>query len=86
MSRNIVPPPEDRGDIIAMGHWVADCLEERDQLVHRTVVRGVTQEAERLRAALVVVHGYLVEGKYRVAQLVAEDQLNTPTTTQRNQV
>lgn len=80
-----LPAPVDRSDLIAMGTWVADCLDERDQLVFRTVVRGLVEEVERLRAngevdrlraALVIVHGYLVEDNPRVARLVAEDQLN----------
>lgn len=45
-------PPEDRSDLLAMGNWVADCLDERDQLVYRTVVRRLVAEVESLRARL----------------------------------
>lgn len=45
-------PPEDHGDLVAMGHWVADCLDERDQLVFRTVVRTLVEEVEGQQAVL----------------------------------
>lgn len=46
-------PPADRSDLVAMGSWVADCLDEQDQLVFRTVVRHLVDEIQRLRVALI---------------------------------
>lgn len=54
------PAPADRSDLLAMGSWVADCLEESDQLVARTVVRKLVAEIERQRRANLVhavLHG-----------------------------
>lgn len=45
-------PPDDRSDLVAMGTWVADCLDETDHLVWRTVVRNLVDEVERHRILL----------------------------------
>jgi hypothetical protein len=45
-------PPADRGDLGAMGYWVADCLDQRDLLVFRTVVRHLAEQVERQAAVL----------------------------------
>lgn len=50
-----IPPPEDRSDLVAMAHWVADSLDERDLLVFRTVVRRLAEEVETLRAVLRII-------------------------------
>lgn len=44
----IPDPPDDRRDLIAMGHWVADCLDAKNQMTWRTIVRRLVDELERL--------------------------------------
>lgn len=42
-------PPADRSDLVAMGDWLADCLDDENQLVRRTVLRRLVDEIVRLR-------------------------------------
>lgn len=41
--------PADRSDLVVMGHWVADCLDELNHLRWRTIVRRLADELHRLR-------------------------------------
>lgn len=61
-------PIEERGDLVAMGHRVADWLNENDHLVWRTVVRRLVEEVETLRGVL----GIIAEGDGDAKTFAAE--------------
>lgn len=69
-------PPDDRSDLVAMGQWVADCLDERDQLVFRSIVRSLVAEVERHRNANLVrsvIQGYGREAEFVNEAINADD-------------
>lgn len=52
MAEDSLAPPEDRSDLLAMGAWVADCLDERNQLVLRTVDRFLARAGKAVHQAV----------------------------------